>query len=70
MVLLFLCVVSMSVVRPEYGLNQYRRLVVSLSVLAFILLAVDIGLGVYCKSLCNLIKHLQVYIVAVVDNSH
>ncbi|XP_026209426.1 CD209 antigen-like [Anabas testudineus] len=45
--------VSMSVVRPEYGLNQYRRLVVSLSVLAFILLAVDIGLGVYYRELSD-----------------
>ncbi|KAK1893435.1 C-type lectin domain family 4 member M [Dissostichus eleginoides] len=39
--------VSMSVVRPESSLKHYKRLTVSLAVLAVILLAVDIGLGVY-----------------------
>lgn len=47
----FLCAVSMSMVRPESILNHYKRLTVSLTVLAVILLAVDIGLGVYCKLL-------------------
>ncbi|KAL3049119.1 hypothetical protein OYC64_008575 [Pagothenia borchgrevinki] len=39
--------VSMSVVRPESILKHYKRHTVSLAVLAVILLAVDIGLGVY-----------------------
>ncbi|XP_029317239.1 CD209 antigen-like [Cottoperca gobio] len=39
--------VSMSMVRPESSLNHYKALTVSLAVLAVILLAVDIGLGVY-----------------------
>ncbi|KAI9516017.1 hypothetical protein NQZ68_020545 [Dissostichus eleginoides] len=39
--------VSMSVVRPESSLKHYKRLTVSLAVLAVILLAVDIGLGDY-----------------------
>ncbi|XP_063765578.1 CD209 antigen-like [Eleginops maclovinus] len=39
--------VSMSMGRPESSLNHYKRLTVSLAVLAVILLAVDIGLGVY-----------------------
>lgn len=51
--LLLLCVVSMSMVRLESSLSHYKLLVVSLAVLAFILLAVDVGLGVYCKLLCN-----------------
>lgn len=43
----------MSVVRPESRLNHYKRLAISLALLAAILLAVDIGLGVYCKSLMS-----------------
>ncbi|XP_049451529.1 CD209 antigen-like [Epinephelus fuscoguttatus] len=39
--------VSMSMVRPDFSLNHYRLLTVSLAVLAVILLVVDIGLGVY-----------------------
>lgn len=46
-----LCVVSMSMVRPGSSLNHYKVLTVSLAVLATILLAVDIGMGIYCKSL-------------------
>lgn len=45
--------VSMSVVRPESRLNHYKRLAIGLALLAAILLAVDIGLGVYCKSLMS-----------------
>lgn len=41
----------MSMVRPESRLNHYRLLAGSLAVLAVILLALDIGLGVYCKSI-------------------
>ncbi|XP_039993330.1 uncharacterized protein LOC120795454 [Xiphias gladius] len=43
--------VSMSMVRPESCMNHYRLLAVSLAVLAVILLAVDIGLGVYYNKL-------------------
>ncbi|XP_071355031.1 macrophage mannose receptor 1-like [Trachinotus anak] len=43
--------VSMSVVRPESIMNHYRRLAVSLTVLAVILLVIDIGLGVYYSKL-------------------
>ncbi|XP_067470646.1 CD209 antigen-like protein 2 [Thunnus thynnus] len=45
--------VSMSMVRPESSLNHYRLLVSSLVVLAVLLLAVDIGLGVYYSKLAN-----------------
>ncbi|XP_008282344.1 uncharacterized protein LOC103358956 [Stegastes partitus] len=45
--------VSMSTVRPEYGLNHYKVLAVSLAVLAVVLLAVDIGLGVYYHKLTD-----------------
>ncbi|KAK2826124.1 hypothetical protein Q5P01_020338 [Channa striata] len=45
--------VSMSMVRPESCLNHYRVLIVSLAVLACILLAVDIGVGVYSSKLTN-----------------
>ncbi|XP_041828070.1 CD209 antigen-like [Melanotaenia boesemani] len=45
--------VSMSTVRPESMLNLYRLLTVSLTVLAVILLAVDIGLGIYYNNLAN-----------------
>ncbi|XP_030247934.1 C-type lectin domain family 4 member M-like [Sparus aurata] len=45
--------VSMSMVRPESILNHYKRLTVSLTVLAVILLAVDIGLGVYYRKLTD-----------------
>lgn len=48
--LLFCCLVSMSMSRPESSLTRYKRLTVFLAVLAAVLLAVDIGLGVYCKS--------------------
>lgn len=41
----------MSTVRPESSLNHYKVLAVSLAVLAVILLAVDIGLGVYYHKL-------------------
>ncbi|KAL7379591.1 hypothetical protein ABVT39_001967 [Epinephelus coioides] len=43
--------VSMSMVRPDFSLNHYRLLTVSLAVLAVILLVVDIGLGVYYNKL-------------------
>ncbi|XP_067336342.1 CD209 antigen-like protein 2 [Channa argus] len=43
--------VSMSMLRPESSLNLQRVLAVSLAVLAFILLAVDIGAGVYYSKL-------------------
>ena len=43
------CVVSMSTVRYDSFLNHYNLLTVSLAALTAILLAVDIGLGVYCK---------------------
>uniref|UniRef100_A0A4W6EZ30 C-type lectin domain-containing protein n=1 Tax=Lates calcarifer TaxID=8187 RepID=A0A4W6EZ30_LATCA len=43
--------VSMSMVRAESSLNHYRVLAVSLAVLAVVLLAVDIGLGVYYSKL-------------------
>lgn len=39
----------MSMTRPESSLTCYKWLTVSLAVLAAVLLAVDIGLGVYCK---------------------
>ncbi|XP_070776810.1 CD209 antigen-like protein 2 [Enoplosus armatus] len=45
--------VSMSMVRPESSLNHYKVLTVSLAVLAVILLAVDIGLGVYYGKLTD-----------------
>ncbi|XP_070698417.1 C-type lectin domain family 4 member G-like [Pempheris klunzingeri] len=45
--------VSMSMVRPESSLNHYKLLTVSLAVLAVILLAVDIGLGVYYNRLTD-----------------
>lgn len=48
--LLFCCLVSMSISRPQSSLTCYKRLTVFLAVLAAVLLAVDIGLGVYCKS--------------------
>lgn len=44
-----LCVVSLSTMWPGSRLNRYKVLAVSLAVLAAFLLAVDIGLGVYCK---------------------
>uniref|UniRef100_A0A3B4YFN7 CD209 antigen-like n=1 Tax=Seriola lalandi dorsalis TaxID=1841481 RepID=A0A3B4YFN7_SERLL len=43
--------VFMSVVRPESSMHFYRLVTVSLAVLAVILLAIDIGLGVYCNKL-------------------
>ncbi|XP_042357101.1 CD209 antigen-like [Plectropomus leopardus] len=43
--------VSMSMMRPEFSLNHYKLLTVSLAVLAVILLVVDIGLGVYYNTL-------------------
>ncbi|XP_022048934.1 CD209 antigen-like protein E [Acanthochromis polyacanthus] len=43
--------VSMSTVRPISSLNHYKVLAVSLAVLGVILLAVDIGLGVYYHKL-------------------
>ncbi|KAM6968903.1 uncharacterized protein LKV04_017706 [Tautogolabrus adspersus] len=45
--------VSMSVVRPESSLRHYKLLAVSLAVLAVILLAVDISLGVYYYKLTD-----------------
>ncbi|KAF0044431.1 hypothetical protein F2P81_003589 [Scophthalmus maximus] len=45
--------VSMSMVRPESRLNHYRLLAGSLAVLAVILLALDIGLGVYYSQLTD-----------------
>ncbi|XP_044023025.1 CD209 antigen-like [Siniperca chuatsi] len=45
--------VSMSMVRPESSLNHYKVLTASLAVLAVILLAVDIGLGVYYSRLTD-----------------
>nr|XP_046269400.1 uncharacterized protein LOC124072218 [Scatophagus argus] len=45
--------VSMSMVRPQSSVNHYKRLTVSLAVLAAILLAVDIGLGVYYSKLTD-----------------
>ncbi|XP_031134631.1 CD209 antigen-like isoform X1 [Sander lucioperca] len=45
--------VSMSMVRPESIGNHYKLLTVSLAVLAVILLAVDIGLGVYYSKLTD-----------------
>lgn len=44
-----ICVVSLSTMGPGSCLNRYKVLAVSLAVLAAFLLAVDIGLGVYCK---------------------
>lgn len=44
-----ICVVSLSTMGPGSCLNRYKALAVSLAVLAAFLLAVDIGLGVYCK---------------------
>ncbi|XP_056249289.1 CD209 antigen-like protein E [Seriola aureovittata] len=41
----------MSVVRPESSMHFYRLVTVSLAVLAVILLAIDIGLGVYYSKL-------------------
>ncbi|XP_038585553.1 uncharacterized protein LOC119910830 [Micropterus salmoides] len=43
--------VSMSMVRPGSSLNHYKVLTVSLAVLATILLAVDIGMGIYYSKL-------------------
>lgn len=37
-------------VRPTAGLNHNKLIAVCLAVLAVVLLAIDIGLGVYCKS--------------------
>lgn len=48
--ILILCVVSVSMVGPESSLDHHKVLTAGLAVLAVILLAVDIGLGVYCKS--------------------
>ncbi|XP_013868294.1 C-type lectin domain family 4 member M [Austrofundulus limnaeus] len=45
--------VTMSTLRPESSLNTYKLLVASLAVLAAILLAVDIGLGVYYSKLTD-----------------
>ncbi|XP_054469288.1 CD209 antigen-like [Anoplopoma fimbria] len=45
--------VSMSMVRPESLLNHHKLITVSLVVLAVVLLAVDIGLGVYYKNLTD-----------------
>ncbi|XP_034531326.1 uncharacterized protein LOC117806483 [Notolabrus celidotus] len=45
--------VSMSMVGPESSLNHYKLLALSLAVLAVILLAVDIGLGVYYYKLTD-----------------
>ncbi|XP_035530695.1 CD209 antigen-like [Morone saxatilis] len=45
--------VSMSMVRPDSSLNHYKLLTVSLAVLAAILLAADIGLGVYYSRLTD-----------------
>lgn len=45
--------VSLSMVRPDSCLNHYRLITVCLSVLAVILLAVDIGLGVYYNRLTD-----------------
>lgn len=58
-----LCVVSMSMVRPDSSLNHYRLLTISLALLAVLLIAVDIGLGVYCKSLLThkAYSHLHYY---------
>lgn len=43
------CAVTLSTLRPESSLSYYKPLAVSLAVLAVVLLAVNIGLGVYCK---------------------
>ncbi|KAA8582253.1 CD209 antigen isoform X2 [Etheostoma spectabile] len=45
--------VSLSMVRPESIWNHYKVLTVSLAVLAALLLAVDIGLGVYYSKLTD-----------------
>lgn len=48
----------MSRLRPLSSVNHYKRLAVSLAVLAAFLLAVNIGLGVYCKSLLSHKTHV------------
>uniref|UniRef100_A0A672FVN6 C-type lectin domain-containing protein n=1 Tax=Salarias fasciatus TaxID=181472 RepID=A0A672FVN6_SALFA len=48
---LLLCAVTVSSMRPDFSVNQYRLLVISLAVLAVILLTVNIGLGVYYSKL-------------------
>ncbi|XP_040055997.2 C-type lectin domain family 4 member E [Gasterosteus aculeatus] len=45
--------VSMLMVRPASRLDHYKRLTVGLAVLAVVLLASDVGLGVYYKKLTN-----------------
>ncbi|KAM6917746.1 uncharacterized protein PEZ65_013511 [Lycodopsis pacificus] len=45
--------VSISMVRPGFHLNHHKLLTVSLAVLAVILLAVDVGLGVYYNKLTD-----------------
>ncbi|XP_075964213.1 uncharacterized protein LOC142968285 [Anarhichas minor] len=45
--------VSISMVRPGFPLNHHKLLTVGLAVLAVILLAVDVGLGVYYNKLSD-----------------
>ncbi|XP_056282838.1 C-type lectin domain family 4 member M-like [Pseudoliparis swirei] len=45
--------VSMLMVRPESSLNHHQRLTAGLAVLAVVLLAVDVGLGVYYNKLTD-----------------
>lgn len=51
--------VSMSMVRPTSILHQQKVLIICLAVLAIVLLAVDIGLGVYYAHLSNAPRTVQ-----------